>query len=88
MQVDDAMFLIDKVRPQWTEAQMQEYLNLTIADGLSKGLVGIHDGGVIPEHVNFFQRYVRHCCVKSLGSTDDVLESKDGEGRSATGMSY
>ncbi|KAJ9122933.1 hypothetical protein QFC24_003971 [Naganishia onofrii] len=57
--VDDAMFLIDKVRPQWTEAQMQEYLNLTIADGLSKGLVGIHDGGVIPEHVNFFQRMGR-----------------------------
>jgi hypothetical protein len=26
--------------------------------------------------------------VKSLGSTDYVLESKDGEGRSATGMSY
>ncbi|KAJ9103233.1 hypothetical protein QFC21_002656 [Naganishia friedmannii] len=53
--VDDAMLLIDKVRPQWTETQMQEYLNLTIEDGLSKGLVGIHDGGVVPEHVDFFQ---------------------------------
>ncbi|KAI5451613.1 hypothetical protein NCC49_001594 [Naganishia albida] len=54
--VDDAMFLIDKVRPKWTERQMQEYLNITIQDGLSKGLVGIHDGGVVPEHVDFFRR--------------------------------
>ncbi|KAJ9119110.1 hypothetical protein QFC22_003601 [Naganishia vaughanmartiniae] len=71
--VDDAMFLIDKVRPQWTEAQMQEYLNLTIQDGLSKGLVGIHDGGVIPEHVEFFQRYVCTPSEGELGLTVDLL---------------
>lgn len=67
-QVDDAMFLIDKVRPKWTERQMQEYLNITIQDGLSKGLVGIHDGGVVPDHVDFFQRYVRlwRWCISAI----------------------
>lgn len=50
------MFLIDKVRPQWSETQMQDYLNITIEDALSKGLVAIHDGGVVPEQVEFFQR--------------------------------
>ncbi|GHJ88849.1 hypothetical protein NliqN6_5251 [Naganishia liquefaciens] len=54
--LDDAMFLIDKVRPRWSETQMQEYLNITIEDALSKGLVAIHDGGVVPEQVEFFQR--------------------------------
>lgn len=48
---------------------MQEYLNLTIQDGLSKGLVGIHDGGVIPEHVDFFQRYVNIPSVNQLELT-------------------
>lgn len=35
---------------------MQEFLNITIQDALSKGLVAIHDGGVIPEQVDFYQR--------------------------------
>jgi hypothetical protein len=62
------MFLIDKVRPKWTERQMQEYLNITIQDGLAKGLVGIHDGGVVPDHVEFFQR-----CVRSLNQADSII---------------
>lgn len=53
--LDDAMFLIDKIRPKRSKAVLKEYLDRAIHDAAEKGLVGIHDAGVEPDQVDFLQ---------------------------------
>lgn len=59
--LDNAMGLVEEVRPQWTETQMKGYLERTVADAVSKGVVGIHDAFGLPEHVDFFEKYADSC---------------------------
>jgi predicted amidohydrolase YtcJ len=54
--LDDAMNLIDLVRPQWTETQMEGFLKRTVNDAVKVGVTGIHDAYGLPEHIEFYQR--------------------------------
>lgn len=54
--IDDAMQLIDAVRPKWTEQQTRDYLDLAMSDGARYGLTGIHDAGVEPDHIQLFKK--------------------------------
>lgn len=54
--IDDAMQLVDAIRPKWTEQQTRDYLDLAMRDGARYGLTGIHDAGVEPEHINLFKK--------------------------------
>ncbi|KAG7566902.1 hypothetical protein FFLO_01403 [Filobasidium floriforme] len=54
--LDNAMGLVDFVRPQWTEKQMKMYLDRTVGDAVAKGVTGIHDAFGLPEHIEFYQR--------------------------------
>lgn len=56
--LDNAMGLVDFVRPQWTEKQMKMYLDRTVGDAVAKGVTGIHDAFGLPEHIEFYQRFV------------------------------
>jgi len=54
--IDNAMNLVEAVRPSRTEAQTLGFLKKTMREGLKRGLVGVHDAGVPPEDVVFFQK--------------------------------
>ena len=41
--VDNAMQLVQAVRPSRTEAQQLDYLRKMMREGLKRGLVGVHD---------------------------------------------
>jgi hypothetical protein len=54
--LDKAMELIHP--PPWSEDQMMDYFTATMQDALSHGLTSLHDAGLSPLAVNFFQKLV------------------------------
>lgn len=64
--LDDAMNIIDLVRPQWSEVQMEAFLKRTIDDAVKVGVTGIHDAYGLAEHVEFYQRSVAWNAVATL----------------------
>ena len=60
-QLDNAIDLLEVVRPPWTDNQREAYLELMTNDGLSKGLTGVHDARVPADDLAFYKRFVcRH----------------------------
>jgi len=57
--VDNAVDLLEAVRPPWTDVQREAYLNIMTDDSLSKGLTGVHDARVPAADLAFYKRYVR-----------------------------
>jgi predicted amidohydrolase YtcJ len=55
--VDNAIDLLNAIRPPWTEVQMRTFLERVQRDGLSKGLTGIHNARLALDHARFFKRY-------------------------------
>jgi predicted amidohydrolase YtcJ len=43
LQVDNAIGLIEAIRPVWTDQQREAFLGIATADAVSKGLTAIHD---------------------------------------------
>lgn len=56
-QVDNAVELVEAIKPPWTDIQRTAYLDRMMEDGLSKGLTGVHDARVQPEDARYFKRY-------------------------------
>lgn len=54
--VDNAMDLLPI--PEWSEAQISDFYDLTIKEALSYGLTSIHDADTKLPHIKFFQKYV------------------------------
>lgn len=56
--VDNAIGLIEAIRPPWTDTQREAFLGIATADAVSKGLVGIHDARAPIADLGFYKRYV------------------------------
>lgn len=56
MFIDDAMDMVNKIKPVSSEKQKFMYLNTTMTAALEKGVVGVHDAFGSQEHVEFFER--------------------------------
>ncbi|ORY24106.1 amidohydrolase family-domain-containing protein [Naematelia encephala] len=54
--LDNAIDLINAVRPPWTDTQREAFLERMTKDGLSKGLTGVQDAQVPLEDAIFFKR--------------------------------
>lgn len=57
-QVDNAIGLIDAIRPAWTDVQRERFLAIATADAVKKGLVGIHDARAPVADLAFYKRWV------------------------------
>ncbi|WWD21904.1 hypothetical protein CI109_106392 [Kwoniella shandongensis] len=52
--VDNAIELLKAIRPPWTDADRERYLDIMVKDALSKGLTGVHDAQGFLEDQQFF----------------------------------
>ncbi|KAL7423374.1 hypothetical protein Q5752_002677 [Cryptotrichosporon argae] len=52
--IDNAVDLLDAVRPPWTDGQRAAYLAKTVGDALEKGMTAVHDAGVRPKDLDWF----------------------------------
>jgi predicted amidohydrolase YtcJ len=54
--IDNAMrWHIDPVRPEITDAEREEALNVMTAHAISMGMTGLHDAGQYPRDLEFFK---------------------------------
>jgi hypothetical protein len=58
--VDNAIGLIDAIRPTWTDTQRGAFLGIATADAVKKGLTGIHDARAPKADLAFYKSYVSH----------------------------
>lgn len=56
--VDNAIGLIEAIRPPWSDVQREAFLGIATADAVSKGLVGIHDARAPVADLTFYKRCV------------------------------
>ncbi|KDQ11232.1 hypothetical protein BOTBODRAFT_35533 [Botryobasidium botryosum FD-172 SS1] len=54
--VDEAMSLIQRVTPPWTQSQFLHYFQTAVTDALKHGLTSIHDAMAFPQHIDFFKQ--------------------------------
>ncbi|KAF8335942.1 amidohydrolase 3 [Cantharellus anzutake] len=54
--VDNAMALVEAIKPEWNEEQMFEFLKTTVRDAVRFGLTSIHDASTYPFMIRFFRR--------------------------------
>jgi hypothetical protein len=55
-QVDNAINLLNKIRPAMTDARRELYLSRMTRDGLSNGLTSVHNARASPDDIAFFKR--------------------------------
>lgn len=67
MFVDNAMDLIDNLKPARTEVETLQWFETTMRDALRFGLTSIHDAASFPNDIAFFKRHVLHVTLFSLG---------------------
>jgi hypothetical protein len=53
-QVDNAIGLIEAIRPVWTNQQRESFLGIATADAVSKGLTAIHDARAPKADLDFY----------------------------------
>jgi predicted amidohydrolase YtcJ len=58
VQVDNAINLLNEIRPKMSDKQREIYLARMATDGLAKGLTGVHNARASLEDVAFFKRSV------------------------------
>lgn len=52
--MDNAIDLINEIRPKWSDAQRQLFLKRMSDEALSKGLTGVHNARTPKDDVDFF----------------------------------
>ena len=57
MFIDNALDLIDNVKPARTEVETVQCFETTMRDALRFGLTSIHDAAAFPDDIAFFKRY-------------------------------
>jgi predicted amidohydrolase YtcJ len=65
--IDNALDLIDNVKPARTEVETVQCFEITMRDALRFGLTSIHDAAAFPDDIAFFKRYVLLVTLLSLG---------------------
>ena len=68
MFVDNAMDLINELKPAPTEAETVQWFETTMRDALRFGLTSIHDAASFPSDIAFFKRHVFLANLLSLGT--------------------
>jgi predicted amidohydrolase YtcJ len=56
--VDNAMDLVDNLKPARTEVEYLQWFETTMRDALRFGLTSIHDAASFPYDIAFFKRHV------------------------------
>ncbi|WVR04266.1 hypothetical protein IAU60_001266 [Kwoniella sp. DSM 27419] len=57
--IDNAINLLKRVRPAYTDADKERYLQIMLQDGLSKGLTGVHDAQCFSRDVPFWRKMAK-----------------------------
>ena len=58
MFIDNAMDLIDKLKPVPSDVETLRWFETTMSDALRFGLTSIHDAASFPNDIAFFKRHV------------------------------
>ncbi|RXK39578.1 hypothetical protein M231_03080 [Tremella mesenterica] len=54
--LDNAIDLVNTVKPKWSDTQRTTYLQRVTRDALSKGLTGLHDAQAFKDDVEFYRK--------------------------------
>lgn len=57
--MDNAIDLLDAIRPPWTDEQRAKFLEVTTQEALRVGMVGVHDARSFPKDVQFYHRMAK-----------------------------